>query len=143
MRLGFLCVLVEDLSRNVLDVRDMDTYEIRKERVQAGMDDQTVDIESAYTKKGDYIGDPKTAKLLAKKGIEPEKSKPTNNVCSIGFNKKDGKWYGWSHRAMHGFKAGDEVEEGDVLAHRFPVGFKAKSEDDAKKMAIAFAGEVS
>ena len=35
---------------------------------------------------------------------EPEKSHPGNKICTIGHSKKDGKWYGWSHRAIHGYK---------------------------------------
>lgn len=35
---------------------------------------------------------------------KPELAHPNNKVCSIGLSKKDGKWYGWSHRAIHGFK---------------------------------------
>ena len=27
---------------------------------------------------------------------------------------KDGKWYGWSHRAINGFEIGDTVKRGDI-----------------------------
>ena len=36
--------------------------------------------------------------------IDPEKASPSHKFNSIGKSKKDGKWYGWSHRAIHGFK---------------------------------------
>ncbi len=36
--------------------------------------------------------------------LEPEKAHPSDNVTSIGKSRKDGLWYGWSHRAIHGFK---------------------------------------
>ena len=36
--------------------------------------------------------------------IAPEKAEPGHSVCSIGKSAKDGKWYGWSHRAYYGFK---------------------------------------
>ena len=38
-----------------------------------------------------------------------EAGKPVN----LGFNPSDGKWYGWSHRAMYGFEIGSEVVRGD------------------------------
>lgn len=43
------------------------------------------------------------AKQLARRGIKPEKASPTHRVNSVGKSTKDGKWYGWSHRAIHGF----------------------------------------
>ena len=114
----------------------------------------------ALTPSGDWIGDPRIAFHLCKKyGIKPEKSDPSHNVCSIGFSSKDSKWYGWSHRAICGFKIGDEVKEGDCTASSgwtdeyisthpeenksLPVGFVAKTIEDAKRMAIAFAESVS
>lgn len=69
----------------------------------------------AYTPSGDYIGNPKIAHLLCKKrGIAPEKISPDHNVCSIGFSETEQKWYGWSHRAIHGFGIGAEVKPGDI-----------------------------
>ena len=41
--------------------------------------------------------------------IVPEKRTPTSSVCSIGKSMKDGKWYGWSHRAYGGFKTRAEA----------------------------------
>lgn len=59
----------------------------------------------AFNWRGEYIGEAKTARLLVeKRGILPELRTPTSNVCSIGFSLKDGKWYGWSHRAIYGYK---------------------------------------
>ena len=117
-------------------------------------------MRSAYTPDGDYIGDPKRARMLVvKRGIKPEKANPDHNVCSIGFCELDNKWFGWSHRAIYGFTVGDIVKEGDCTASSgwteeylvdhpeedlsLPVGFEAKTMDDAKRMAIAFAESVS
>jgi len=62
-------------------------------------------MKAAFNWRGEYIGDPKTARrLVEKRGILPELRTPTSGVCSIGFSLKDGKWYGWSHRAIYGFK---------------------------------------
>jgi hypothetical protein len=82
-------------------------------------------------------------------------------TACIGFSPKHQKWYGWSHRAIYGFKVGDVVEEGDITTstkwieefevthpeiafkHVLKPGFEAKTLEDAKKMAIAFAAAVS
>ncbi len=124
----------------------------------------TLQMVSAYTVGGDYIGDEKTAQHLCDEyGIypelsEPKLSDPSHKVCSIGFSRKYRKWYGWSHRAIFGFSVGDVVKEGDCCAssgyiqeyieqhpeadRSLPVGFIAKDIFDAKRMAIAFADSV-
>ena len=98
--------------------------------------------------------DEATKEYLEKRGIVPEDHK-----LSIGFCEQEQKWYGWSHRAIYGFGVGDVVKEGDCTATSgwtdeylaehpeedlsLPVGFKAETLDDAKRMAIAFAESVS
>lgn len=121
--------------------------------------DTTVLMKSAYTSLGDYIGSKKMAHFLcAKRGIKPEKSCPSHNVCSIGFCGAEQKWYGWSHRAICGFGIGSVAKRGDccatsgwveeyLLEHpeedkSVPIGFEAKNLEDAKTMAIAFAESV-
>ncbi len=70
-------------------------------------------MKSAYSPAGHYIGNPKDAhRLCIKRGIAPEVSHPDNEVCSIGYCKNDGKWYGWSHRAIYGFKPGSTCKMG-------------------------------
>lgn len=137
-------------------------YVVRKERVSGdeAAGGPPFEIRCAFTPEGDYIGDPKMARLLiTKKGIKPEKANPTHSVCSIGFNEQEQKWYGWSHRAIYGFGVGAVVKEGDCCASSgwteeylaehpeedtsLPVGFKAKTISDAKRMAVAFAESVS
>lgn len=44
------------------------------------------------------------------KGNADKAGKPIN----IGYNPKENKWYGWSHRAMYGFGIGSEVKKGHV-----------------------------
>lgn len=112
-----------------------------------------VEMDAVYNAAGVYVGDNETADFLAEKGILPEPKRPTSNVCSIGFSTKDQKWYGWSHRALYGFGIGDIAKEGDCVCETgscdpsadlsVPVGFGAKTLDDAKRMAIAFADSVS
>ena len=117
-----------------------------------------VPLVSFYSESGAYIGDIDTIRnLIGKYGIMPEVI-DGNEVCSIGKSVKDGKWYGWSHRAIYGFQIGDTVKDGDCCAssgwteeylkdnpdpYVLPVGFEAKTEDDCKRMAIAFAMSVS
>jgi len=68
---------------------------------------------SNYT--GHYMGNNKDALYLCKKkGIRMiQKRNPDHNICSIGFNPKESKWYGWSHRACYGFGIGSKVQKGD------------------------------
>lgn len=90
-------------------------------------------------------------KFIEKHGIKPEKSHPSNKINSIGFSEKEQKWWGWSHRACFGFGIGYEVKKGDSMAEgsefapktAVPVGFKAKTLDDCKRLAIAFADSVA
>jgi len=50
-------------------------------------------------------------KFYDRLGIDkPLKRTPTSTVCTIGKSSKDGKWYGWSHRAYHGFKTRRQAE---------------------------------
>lgn len=87
-------------------------------------------------------------------GIEQfEYPHPDSTIKHIGFSPRDQKWYGWSHRAIFGFGIGDEVKKGDVIApdreypplrgESLPIGFKAKTLADARRMAAAFALAVS
>ena len=110
-----------------------------------------------YNEAGKYIGDVGWfKKCVIDREIMPE-TVDGGKVCSIGYSLKDGKWYGWSHRAIYGFEVGDVVKEGDCCASSgyteehlkdhsdpdvLPVGFEAKTDADCKKMAIAFAESV-
>jgi len=116
---------------------------------------------SVYTEKGEYVGslDRMILHIIADKGILPEVAGSQDKTCSIGKSFRDHKWYGWSHRAIHGYQIGDIVEEGSCCASSgwteeylkehpeenlsLSVGFTAVTEEDCKKMAIAFAESVS
>jgi len=127
-----------------------------------------MEMKSAFTPEGYYIGNSKDAyRLIVKRGIKPEPMKPDRpeanggwgRTCSIGFCERDQKWFGWSHRAIYGFGIGAKVKEGDCAASSgwtdewlaeypeddlsLPVGFVAESLADCKRMAIAFAESVS
>ena len=132
---------------------------VRVEKVKADEKTKPVIMISFYATDKGYIGTLNDFRqLVVDSGIFPELSSLSHNACSIGKSYKDGKWYGWSHRAMYGFQIGDKVEKGDCCASSgwteeylaehpeenkaLPVGFEAKTEDDCKKMAIAFAESV-
>jgi hypothetical protein len=135
-------------------------YEIRTEEVQLYDGDSVSIRKYAYTPDGMSIGESKRAHFLCTKlGIAPESIDETTNICSIGFCEKEQKWFGWSHRAIHGFGIGDVVKEGDCTASSgwtddyiaehpeadtsLPIGFVAEDFGGAKQMAIAFAKSVS
>ena len=80
------------------------------------------------------------------------KSPKYKERVGLGKSKVNGKWYGWSHRALCGFAPGDVVEKGDVIcdvpkgdrsASSFPAGYKIKDDADAERAAACFAGQVA
>ena len=103
---------------------------------------------AAFNKNGNHIGDePVAVRLCDKMGISPELGDTEDSVCTIGKSSKDGKWYGWSHRAIAGFRIGDKIyDEGfdDDKAKPQDHGFvDIKNEDDARLAAIRYAECVS
>ncbi len=67
-------------------------------------------------------------------------SKTGCNTVSIGFNEKDQKWYGWTHRGYGHFGIGYEVVKGSICdygSHKYP--FKVKTLEEAKQLAIDIA----
>jgi hypothetical protein len=119
-------------------------YELRNQLVTHDGGDHAIWLTSAYNVHGDYIGDAPTAHYLCvKRGIAPILRTPKSNVCSIGYCTRNGKWYGWSHRAICGFGIGSEVKKGSCTSDSLPVGFTAIDIEDAKRMAEAFAASVS
>lgn len=146
--LSFL--IMENLERKLIKSVDKGNYVLKTELVNlvGDPDSHAIEMVSAYTHKGQYIGSAKDAAFLVdEKGIMPEISAPDHNVCSIGFCEKDKKWYGWSHRAICGFKIGDRIyeEEYGNDKTKFTKHGKKKIKDmkDAKLSAIRFADSVS
>ncbi len=122
-------------------------YILREEEMEEPGGTGKVVMVSAYDPNGGYIGSHTDAiRLVVKRGIIPRPVNP-GHVCTIGFSTKDGKWYGWSHRAIFGFRKGSTCRKGDchyVPRNRGGRGaWIAKSIADAKKMAIDFAESVS
>jgi len=78
---------------------------------------------------------------LGIKSEEPGKARNGNTVSSYG-KSTNGKWYGWSHRAMYGFKVGDTIkptDAGNVDQDEYTI----KTDDQARQAAIDFAEDVS
>lgn len=123
-------------------------FEVRTELWRTGRGEAWTEMKSAYTPEGAYVGDVKTARFLYKKRkIKPQLA-PGCRVCSIGKGE-GGRWYGWSHRAICGFGVGDKVYEegyapdGDKTLFTRHGRKTIRTDEDAKKAAIAFARSVS
>jgi hypothetical protein len=142
-------ILNENLERQLISKKVKEYYEVRKENVKLFADGKFTEIESCYSPKGKYLGDEKTLKyLINKKGItEFDVAESSDNVCSIGFNPKENKWYGWSHRAISGFGIGDKIFEenfgNDKTLFTQHGKVTIKNLDQAKQSAINFANYVS
>lgn len=68
----------------------------------------------------------------------------SHNTVSIGFSEENQKWYGWSHRAVHGFEIGFIVtENATTINDRIDVGYEVKTLNGAKHLAEIFAESVS
>lgn len=85
--------------------------------------------------------------------MDSKKAHPSHSSKSIG-KAANGKWYGWSHRAVYGFKEGDTIKSGSIgNKHRVGLDWDAPepkfdpytigSEKEAMEHAIRFADEVS
>jgi hypothetical protein len=107
-------------------------------------------METALTDRGEYVGDPKFARMLfVKRGLIEVQAQGEGRTCTIGFNPADQKWYGWSHRASCGFGVGDKLfdenmkgatDETPFVEHgRKPI----RDLHDAKLAAARFAESVS
>ncbi len=90
-----------------------------------------------------HVGMESHLQFLIDRGITDPQNCHGRAECSanIGFNETEQKWYGWSHRAIHGFGIGSETKKGDCSY--VGVEWTAKTIEDAKQMASDFAEGVS
>lgn len=75
-------------------------------------------------------------------GIKGEKIHSSHSAQSYGKAEADGKWYGWSHRAIYGFGVGDKIDA-DTSGNASGNEYTIKTDDQAKQAAIDFAKDVS
>lgn len=71
-------------------------------------------------------------------GIVPERITPEAYSCCIGFSEREQKWYGWSHRAIHGHGIGETVGPGHLAYNEERGTWTAQTLNDAKQMAIDY-----
>jgi len=131
-------------AKKVLKVRNYTagymvvTYLMGKEEHGATRD---WEHEVAFSIDGVYLGLKKDAHyLMVKRGIIPMKRDFMRMNASIGFSPKEGKWYGWSHRAIFGFKPGMVGKKGHI---GIKPGHRLKNWVEARQAAERFAQEVS
>lgn len=132
----------------------LEEYKIRIEEANG------IQMIFVYNKDDKYVGTLEDFQMYVKEnGLSKIQTYGDNKVCSIGFNEEEQKWYGWSHRAIGSFGIGDKVKKDDLCASSgwtdeylkehpekdlsLPIGFEAKTLEDAKRMAIAFADSVA
>lgn len=72
--------------------------------------DEPFRYEQAYSLDKKYIGSIEDGeRLCCARKIAPEPCGTNNDaICNVGLSE-DGKWYGWSHRAISGFESRDEA----------------------------------
>ena len=93
--------------------------------------------EAYYSKTDDsyitFVGLEDDLKHFVRMGITERLQAPGEgySTTAIGFNPKENKWYGWSHRAIYGFGIGSTCEEGDCHYRPF-------DKEDRIKDAIRF-----
>lgn len=121
------------IRRKKKKVRRLKSYDVWTEEVSSKGNPKVI-MRSAYSKSGVYIGSAIDAFRLANVyGIASfEKASSDANGASIGYSPKDRKWYGWSHRAIHGFGIGSRYR-----------GRVARFMSTAKQFAAAFARSIA
>ena len=73
--------------------------------------------------------------------IDGKKRQPDHNSLSWGWSS-NGSCYGWSHRAMYGFKIGDTVKS-DTIGNEGGKEYVIKTKEQAEEAAKKFADGVS
>jgi hypothetical protein len=66
---------------------------------------------SAYTLDGEYIGRSKDAHRLQRRfGLHFVTREESKIAFQVAYCPAEGKWYGWSHRAIYGFSRRRDAE---------------------------------
>lgn len=119
------------ISQEVLGVEEITDYKMRR---------------AAYNNQGALIGPVELARWLCRDlGIVPDKIAPSRKICTIGKSRKDGEWYGWSHRVVTSFKIGDVVKKDGGFGRYLKLSndLLIDTEDLARDMAVTFAEAVA
>lgn len=74
--------------------------------------------------------------------IKAQKRSPSHSTPSWGW-AANGKCYGWSHRAVAGFKIGQEITNKVSGFDRLKKSFKIKNEAQCEEVAKKFAESIS
>jgi hypothetical protein len=74
--------------------------------------------------------------------IKGEKRTSTSQVNTWGWSP-NGKCYGWSHRAMHGFSIGEEIKPTTSGYENLKTPFKIKDRSQCEEVAKKFAESIS
>ena len=124
---------VKDLNPNTLRMKTFKRTDYMKTDVP--MEKRTLKNLPRYTDK--------KAKVHFKDwmGIKGQKIHSSHSAQSFGKADADGKWYGWSHRAIAGFGVGDTVKA-DTCGNTKGE-YVIKTDDQAKQVAMDFANDVS
>lgn len=103
--------------------------------------DGTFKTRVARNKAGDFVTLSESfADALEESGVVPELADPDDDVCTIGYSSKMGKWYGWSHRSFHGFAIGDRLfSPPETSTPPGPQDPLILTREEQRKSAIAFA----
>ena len=75
--------------------------------------------------------------------IKGERQSASSSVDSFGKSEANGRWYGWSHRAIASFTIGDVIKPTTSGYDHLKKPFTIKSEEQAKDVAKTFARSVS
>ncbi len=133
-------------------MRAFETFDLWEEEWSHHSSKKPLRMEAYRNKKGDYLDArhgsrrPGLIKMIARLGIAPIKRHRSHSVCSMGRGK-NGRWYGWSHRAMCSFGKGDRIFEeqygNDHTPSRKHGRKPIKTDRDARTAASRFAESVS
>ena len=117
-------------------LEECELYDVVLQTVLMRVDpEETYTVTSIMSKDGDYAGGADdTRKFFDKHGIAPEMRSDEAHVCSVGWSERGHKYYGWSHRAFHGYAIGDKSFDGSRTI---------ETKDQARESAAAFAEDVS
>ena len=108
----------------------MNTKEWLDKVAYVGVSDIPDDVGEIYLSRFDdsyitRVGMEDNVDFLAKRGVTEELTH------GVGYSPTEGLWYGWSHRAIYGFKVGSTCKKGD--AH-----YKGSTLKEQEEAAIRF-----